>query len=204
MAAGDTDVSICSDACLLLGAGTISSFSDGDDKATVCSRIYPDLRDSIIGMREWTWSIKKAQLSQEVDSPTNEWTYKYELPGDLLVGPIAVYDSGSAGASTITGWERIGNYVYTDATTIYIDYQYSISESQMPVYFVNLLKQATAAMIAETVTDQITKAQYWQQRAFGQEWENGRGGQFRVAAQMDGANTVTQTFDNFELVVTRG
>lgn len=204
MAAGDTDVSICSDACLLLGAGTISSFSDGSDKATVCSRLYPDLRDSVIGMREWTFSIKKVQLARNIVAPVNKWQYKYDLPGDLLVGPIAVYNTDSVGASSITAWERIDNYVYTDESAIYIDYQYSVAESKMPSYFVNLLKYGMASVIAESVTDQITKADYWHRRAFGAEWENGRGGQFRVAAQADGANTTTQTFSNFELVLARG
>jgi hypothetical protein len=203
MASGDTDVSICSDACLLLGAGTISSFSEGGDKATACARLYPDLRDTILGMREWTWAIVKTQLARNVVAPVNEWQYKYDLPGDLNVGPIAVYDSGSAGAEPITAWERIGDYVYTNALTVYIDYQKVVTEAEMPAYFVNLLKYATASVIAETITDQITKANYWHEKAFGAQWENGRGGQFRIAAQMDGANTVTQTFENFQLTVVR-
>jgi hypothetical protein len=203
MASGDTDVSICSDACLLLGAGTISSFTDGYDKSTVCSRLYPDIRDTVLGMREWSFSVVKSVLARNVTAPINEWSYKYDLPGDLNVGPIAAYNSSSSGATPITSWERIGNYVYTNEETIYIDYQKIVTESLMPAYFVNLLKYAMASVIAETVTDQITKAEYWHKRAFGAEWENGRGGQFRIAAQMDGANNVTQTFENFELVLVR-
>ena len=45
MASGDTDISICSDALILLGAAPISSFADGTDIAQACERLYPDLRD---------------------------------------------------------------------------------------------------------------------------------------------------------------
>jgi hypothetical protein len=99
MASGDTDVSICSDACLLLGAGTISSFTDGYDKSTVCSRLYPDIRDTVLGMREWSFSVVKSVLARNVTAPINEWSYKYDLPGDLNVGPIAAYNSSSSGAT---------------------------------------------------------------------------------------------------------
>ena len=203
MASGDTDVSICSDACVLLGAGTISSFSEGGDKATAAQRLYPDMRDTILGMREWSFSIVKTVLARNVVAPKNEWLYKYDLPGDLNVGPIAAYNTASSGATPITTWERIGNFVYTNETTIYIDYQKVITEGEMPSYMVHLLKLAMASIMAEPITDQLTKAEYWRKQTFGAEWENGRGGQFRVAAQMDGANNVTQPFENFELVLVR-
>ena len=36
MAAGDTSLSICSDALILLGAAPISSFTEGSDAAQAC------------------------------------------------------------------------------------------------------------------------------------------------------------------------
>lgn len=41
MAAGDTDVSICSDALVMLGASVISSFDEGTPAATACSVYIP-------------------------------------------------------------------------------------------------------------------------------------------------------------------
>jgi hypothetical protein len=40
MAAGDTDLSICSDALILMGASPLSSFTEGTDAAQACSRLY--------------------------------------------------------------------------------------------------------------------------------------------------------------------
>ena len=48
MAAGDTSLSICSDALILLGAAPISSFTEGSDAAQACDRLYPDLRDTLL------------------------------------------------------------------------------------------------------------------------------------------------------------
>ena len=39
MAAGDSALTICSDALLLLGAASISSFTEGTDEANVCVRL---------------------------------------------------------------------------------------------------------------------------------------------------------------------
>ena len=41
MASGDTSLSICSDALLMLGASPISSFTEGTDEANVCNSLYP-------------------------------------------------------------------------------------------------------------------------------------------------------------------
>jgi len=62
MAAGDTDVSICSDALVMLGAGVISSLSEGSPSATACARLYPDLKDTLLSRYDWTWSVKKSSL----------------------------------------------------------------------------------------------------------------------------------------------
>jgi hypothetical protein len=70
MAAGDTGVSICSDALMLLGAKAITSFNDGTDEVSVCDRLYPDIRDSALVMYPWTFGMKKVQLAQLITTPT--------------------------------------------------------------------------------------------------------------------------------------
>ena len=50
MASGDTGVTVCSDALLMLGAKAISSFNEGTDESSICDRLYPDVRDSSLVM----------------------------------------------------------------------------------------------------------------------------------------------------------
>ena len=84
MAAGDSALTVCSDALLLLGAKPISSFNEGTDAANVCDRIYPTLRDSTMQAYPWSFTFKKVQLARTINTPVNQYRYEYQLPSDRL------------------------------------------------------------------------------------------------------------------------
>jgi hypothetical protein len=203
MAAGDTGVSICSDALLLIGAKAISSFNDGTDESSVCDRLYPDIRDSTLSMYPWSFSMKKVQLAQLITTPTTVWRYEYQLPGDKLSNPRAVYNSANSGSPVQKDWEIQGDKLLTNLTSVYIDYQFSVPEFAMPQYFVQLMKYMVAWHIAETVTEQQDKANKWQRVATGDISENGRGGYFRTAAQIDGQNNPVRIIEDYSLIAVR-
>lgn len=204
MASGDTKLSICSDALILLGASPLSSFSEGTDSAQICDRLYDDLKDSLIASYPWSWSFKKVQLARLTSTPVNEWKYQYALPGDRIAGVRAVYRSTQAGVLPIQyGWEIQGEALDSSEETIVIDYQFSPNESVLPTYFVQLLKYAMAADIAETVTDQLTKAEYFERKAFGSPDENRRGGYFRVATTIDGSTNSIDAIEDYTLTAVR-
>jgi len=204
MATGDTDISICSDALILLGAEPITSFTDGSDSAQACSRLYPDLRDTMISSYVWSWSLKKTQIARLSTPPVNEWQYAYQLPGDMLSGVLAVFETaGTAERSRRYGWEIYGDQLYTNMQTIYIDYQQSVSEFKMPVYFVRLLRTAMAAELAIVITDQASKSDYFRNQAFGNPGENGRGGLMREAMNIDARGQSTQIVEDYSLIEVR-
>jgi hypothetical protein len=203
MAAGDTGITICSDALLMLGAKAISSFNDGTDESSVCDRLYPDIRDSTLMMYPWSFSMKKIALSQLITAPTSVWKYAYQLPGDRLGSPRAVYDTAAVGATPRKEWEIQGDQVLTNLESVYIDYQYSTPEFAMPQYFVQLLKYQVAWHIAEPITEQAEKAGFWRRMALGEPSENGRGGYFRQATQIDGANNTIKVIDDYTLITAR-
>jgi hypothetical protein len=203
MAAGDTGVSICSDALLLIGAKAISSFNDGTDASSVCDRLYPDIRDSTLVMYPWSFGMKKVQLAQLITTPNSVWRYEYQLPGDKLANPRAVYNSAAQGSPVQKDWEIQGDKLLTNLTSVFIDYQYSVPEFAMPQYFVQLLKYMVAWHIAETVTEQQDKATKWQRVATGDVSENGRGGFFRTAAQIDGQNNPVRVIEDYSLIAVR-
>jgi hypothetical protein len=203
MAAGDTGVSICSDALLLIGAKAISSFNDGTDESSVCDRLYPDIRDSTLVMYPWSFGMKKVQLAQLITSPNSVWRYEYQLPGDKLANPRAVYNSAAQGSPVQKDWEIQGDKLLTNLTSVFIDYQFSVPEYAMPQYFVQLLKYMVAWHIAETVTEQQDKATKWQRVATGDISENGRGGYFRTATQIDGQNNPVRVIEDYSLIAVR-
>lgn len=203
MAAGDTGVSICSDALIMLGAKAITSFNDGTDESSVCDRLYPDIRDSTLMMYPWSFSMKKIALARLVTTPTSFWKYEYLLPGDRLGNPHSVRDSAAIGSFISAEWEIQGDKLLTNLETVYIDYQYQTPEYALPQYFVQLLKYMIAWHIAEPITEQGDKASRWRQVAVGEPSENGRGGFFRQAAVIDGKNQPVRVIEDYTLVAVR-
>ena len=199
MAAGDTKLSICSDALIMLGANPLSSFTVGTDDAQVADRLYDDVRDTLLMQYAYSWSIKKVKLAQLVQTPINEWKYIYQLPGNLLGNPKAVFNVGAVGATTQRDFEIYGDGLNTNYEQVWIDYQYRPEPFEFPPYFVRLVKTALAAEFAEPVTDQITKADYFHSRAYGSPAENMRGGLVCVAINIDGADRPAQTIQEFPI-----
>lgn len=205
MAAGDTSLSICSDALIMLGAQPISSFTEGSDAAQACDRLYPDLRDSLLSRYPWSWSYQKTQLARLATAPISEWDYAYQLPGDMLSGVRALFNTADTfGMPLRYGWEIYGDQVYTNEETVYIDYQTSVNESKMPYYFVHLLRHAMAGELGMVITDQISKADYFRSLAFGTPGENGRGGLFREAMNIDSRGQLPQVIEDYSLIDVRG
>lgn len=203
MAGGNSALSICSDALLMLGAKPISSFTEGTDEASVCDRLYPDIRDQALMVYPWSFSFKKTQLARLVTTPTNEYKYEYQMPADRLGAPRAVYNSAGTRDIPITAYRIMGSKLLTNEEVIYVDYQYSVPESEMPVWFIQLLKYLTAAHIAYPITDQLDKADYWRVTAVGTPGENNRGGYMRTAMNIDGMNQPVNSIKDFSLTLVR-
>ena len=199
MAAGDTKLSICSDALIMLGATPLSSFATGTDEAQVADRLYDDVRDTILMQYPFSWTLKKVKLAQLADTPINEWKYKYQLPGDILGNPRAVFSTSAVGGNPVRDFEIYAGGLYTNLEQVWIDYQYRPEPATFPPYFVRLLKTALAAEFAEPVTDQITKAEYYHGKAYGSPAENMRGGLMRVAINIDGASQPSQNIQEFPI-----
>lgn len=208
MATGDSKLTICNDALLMLGASEISSFTEGTDSAKICDRLYDDLKKYILSIYPWSFAKVKVQLARTTDTPVTEWKYVYALPADIIGTPKAVFIAADAGTSPQTEFELYNvdqPRLLTDYESVYIDYIADINESRFPEYFIYMLRHALAADIAEPLTDQITKADFFRSLAFGTPSENGRGGLFRQACQADAQGQRAQTLGNnsFDLIEVR-
>ena len=210
MASGDSNVTICNQALNLLGADVISSFSDTtNDAATVCNNIYDTVKKQTLSLYPWSFALTKVQLARSSTTPINEWSYQYDLPSTAVSGtPLQVYNSSATRVLPIQNYELLytasGPTIATNESSIYIDYVTSgISEGLMPSYFVQLLVYMMAWHLAEPVTDQTTKADYWRTVALGGMAENGRGGYFRQAMNIDGRGKPNYAIVDFPLADVR-
>ena len=210
MASGDTNIKICNQALNLLGADIISSFTDTtNDAASVCNNIYETVKRQTLSLYPWSFALVKEQLNRSTSTPVNEWSYIYPLPSNSVSStPLQVYNSSSTRVLPIQSYELIytssGPAIATNEENIYVDYISSvISEGLMPSYFVQLLVYMLAWHLAEPVTDQITKAEYWRGVALGSLTENGRGGYFRQACNIDGRGKPNYAIVDFPLTDVR-
>jgi hypothetical protein len=81
-----TEVDICNQALANLGDdATVSSInpSDGSAQADLCSRFYPQARDSLLEMYAWGFATKRVTLAL-LGSNWSEWKYAYAVPNDAL------------------------------------------------------------------------------------------------------------------------
>jgi hypothetical protein len=89
-----TDVSICSNALLLLGDSPISSFEEGTDRSKLAANLYPTARNAILRSHPWNCCIKRVALAPDVAAPVFDYTYQFTLPSDFIkalqVGELGV------------------------------------------------------------------------------------------------------------------
>ena len=160
-------------------------------------------------MYPWSFTIAKQQLTKDTVSPNNEYDNQFLLPNDMVTGvPRAVRTSSLAGAAIFKVWEIAqsptgGAVLITDATEIHIDYQKAVSEGLMPTYFVQLLAYQMAWHLAEVITDQTTKSEYWRSVALGTAAEGFRGGYFRQAANIDAGGQTPSVVGDYLLTDVR-
>jgi hypothetical protein len=204
MASGDTQVSIANQALLLLGADTISNFTNGTAVGNACSIIYPKVKLTTLGMYPWSFSLKKQQLARLSTAPNAHFLYQFSLPNDMINSvPRSVYASSDRGAATIKDWEIQGETLLTDRENIFVDFQQDVHEGKLPTYFVQLLVYMLAWNLAEPITDQTEKGNYYKQIALGSIAENNRGGFFRTAINLDGAGETPPVIAQYLLTEVR-
>ena len=89
-----TDVSICSNALLKLGAQPINDLSESSDRARLASNLYPSVRDSVLRSHPWNCCIKRVVLSPDTATPVFDFDYQFSLPDDyertLSVGETGI------------------------------------------------------------------------------------------------------------------
>lgn len=77
-------ITVCSNALLMLGAHPISDYAEDNERARLCSNLYPTTRDSVLRAHSWNCAVKRMVFSPEVKPPAFGFAYSYTLPADFL------------------------------------------------------------------------------------------------------------------------
>lgn len=201
MAASDVD--ICSQALELLGARRIGSFEENDAAGT-CGRLYPDRTNTLLGAYPWRFAQRQAKLDRLSDAPSQEWRYRHQLPpGMVHPGVMAVKASGGIGAPVVKDFEIFKNEIHSNFLELWVEYTVRPPETEWPPHFYQLAIYAMAAHLAMPITEDTTKAAFWNEVAFGTPAEEGQGGYFRTARRTDAQQQPTQVLEDFAFVSAR-
>lgn len=79
-----TDITICSNALMLLGDDPIASLADNTKRATLCANLYPIARKEILRAHPWNCLITRVQLAPRSDTPPFGWSKWFNKPGDWI------------------------------------------------------------------------------------------------------------------------
>ncbi len=144
-----TNISICSNALILLGDTAISSFTDGTTGSDVSAALYDTTLESMLTETLWHFATKVVDAAKLADKPTNNWSNQFQLPSDVLY--LVKTDTRN--------YEIYEDKIYTNANTLQLEYIYKVGEHAMPSYFIKALEYHLAAQFAIPITGNTTRAE---------------------------------------------
>lgn len=198
-----TDIDVASQALGLCRGEPISSFEEGTNEADIASQYYLTFIKDIFSRYPWSFALKKRQLSRDSTDPVNEYKYSFVVPSEVM-RIFAVYRTGAVGAKPVTsGWDRVGNYIFTNDPELWAEYTVYKSESQWPGYFLQYAIHALATLIAVPYADDRDLRNDLHVLTYGKDTENERGGKFGVAASTDAQSKPAQEVQTPDLILAR-
>jgi hypothetical protein len=144
-----SDVQVCSNALLLLGADPINSFDDDSDRGLLVSNLWPNARDAVLRAHPWNCAIEYVQLAPLVQAPAFDFAYQFLLPGDCL-RVLSVGEEGETPRFRIVRRKILAD----DAA---LNLRYIMKNTDVPSYD-SLLVEALTAYMAMTCAYPITKS----------------------------------------------
>jgi len=150
-------VQIISDAFVNLGKQTVSAPLVDNPIYAAASSIYDRLLPDILTMHPWRFAMKSFNLNRiNEESLIARWPDIFQLPADLLL----IYRT-----VPVLNYEVFGDRIYTNSTSLTLEYIFQASESGFPSYFTQLMVLQLTSRIAMTVTQLPELLQIWKQEA---------------------------------------
>jgi hypothetical protein len=138
-------IDIISKALILCGERPLTSLTDNRYGATVGSNLFELIYENEIQSNPWRFSMKKKLLSQLVDVPLNSWRYAYQLPSDMLL-PRGVIPVDPI-------YEIFGTHLYSNFSSVELDYQFKPDITACPAYFSLLMVYAMAKNMGRPIKE---------------------------------------------------
>ena len=181
-----TKVDICSTALIMIGANSITSFSDDSTEATVCNTVYEDILKASLTRHRWRFATEQKQLSLLTETPTGRYAYAYQLPTSpelLQLITLTVNDF-------VIPYERYGDKVFLDNygsnSSVIADYTFRQDEAEFPPHFILALEYHLASLFAGSIARDSGMI-----KQFAEMSER----QYLIAKNIDSSEKTTKTLD---------
>ena len=145
----DSKFDICNKAMVLVGANTITSFTENTTESKVAGQLYEATLENLITRCRWRFATKQAQLSKNSTNPDARYESSYALPSDALVIQNLFTDT-------------------TSSDTVIADYTFQPSESDFPPYFKQTLVFELASLFAGAIARNDQLSELYHKRSIAQ------------------------------------
>lgn len=185
-----TAVELCATALVKIGAEPIAGFEDGTTEAECARRLYPVVRDALLTVHPWSFTLAQASLTPEAAMPVADFAHGFLLPADHL-RTISV---GGDGRGRGLVYRVQGERILSHAERITLTYQRRADEAQFPAFFVQLLLTRLAAEFCGPLTESTSRAAELFRLAEAE---------LRLARLIDSQQSTPQRFEDFSLIEAR-
>jgi hypothetical protein len=191
-----TDVSICSNALLRLGAAPINSFEEADElgsniqQVRLCANLYPTVRKAILRAHPWNCATARVLLSPDEELPAFGFGNRFLLPSDWL-RTLQVGESEGAPLE----YRAEGRYLLSDEGALPLVY---IFDNQTPASYDAALVQAMETAMCAALAYPVTKSAAMRD-SLGAELKE----VLRMARNVDGQDNPPETLGDSPLFASR-
>ena len=182
-----TQLSIINTALLLAGTNQITALDDETREARVAAATYTVTREDMLSRYPWDHATGQATLARLVATPLFGYSYAYQLPTDPKAIAILKKDN------VPNNYKIYEDKLYSDNTTVNIDYVYDPGEANDPPYFTRLLEFALTEIYAFTLI---------QDESLGDSFEARKSKQLIVAKNIDAQNSPADQISENEFALT--
>lgn len=156
----DSALDVASNALFLMGADSISSFTESTTEAKVANALYEDIVQSSFASHRWRFATKQASVSKLDVVPTGRYSASYHIPSSCV----------TVNAVTLNHfpveYDIYQNKIYCDETQdLVIDYIDRVPESDWPSYFTTAVEFSLAATFAITIARDASLSQLMEGKA---------------------------------------
>ena len=158
-------VDIANSALNLLGASTISAFTDDSKNARLINQRYEPVRNRVFRSHAWNCLHKRVQLAQNSTAPVVEYSHAYALPSDCL-RVLKIHNGTTDSIATNLDYKIEGRNIVTDIDTIFLIYiALDTDPNNYDTYLRESISHQLAADLCYAITNNATLANQYMSRA---------------------------------------